>query len=95
MPGQKIINGFKGTLDYYVYMSLNCVRSWPSSPGHDRAPAVQAGWPAFTWSVKNWPNLSLVVKQAYEQLAQGTNMTGRDVFMKSYMKGDTLYLEGV
>lgn len=93
MPGQKIIDGFKGTLDFYVHMGLNCVRSWPKSPGHDRSPPVQAGWPAFTWSVKNWPNLALVVKEAYNQQAQGTIMTGRDIFMKSYMKGDSLYLE--
>lgn len=91
----KIISGFKGTLDFYVHDGLNCVRSWPRSPGHQRSPAVQAGWPAFTWAVKNWPNLALVVQQAYEHEATGTNMTGRDIFMKSYMKGDTLYLEGV
>lgn len=95
MPSLKVINGFKGVLDFYVHDGLACVRSWPRSPGPHRAPAVQAGWPAFTWSVKNWPNLSPIVQEAYRQLAAGTNMTARDIFMKSYMKGDTLYLEDV
>ena len=90
-----VINGFKGTLDFYVHCGLNCVRSWPRSPGPHRALAVQAGWPAFTWSVKNWLNLAPIVQEAYRQLATGTKMTGRDIFMKSYMKGDTLYLGDV
>lgn len=85
----------KGVVDYYVYMGIPCARSWPRSPGHDRAPAVQAQWPAFTWAASNWSELSLEVKQAYNQLAVGTNMTGKDLFMKSFIKGDTLYLERV
>ncbi|GAH92479.1 unnamed protein product, partial [marine sediment metagenome] len=45
-----IIKGFKGTLDFYVWKGITCVRSWPRSPGRKRAPAVQAQWPAFAWA---------------------------------------------
>ncbi len=85
LPGQAIIDGFKGTLDYYVYMGLNCVRSWPRSPGHERSPAVQAQWPAFTWAATNWKNLSSEVKEAYNLMASGTPLTGKDIFVKSYL----------
>lgn len=95
LPGQDIIDGFKGVLDFYVYMGIPCVRSWPKSPGHDRAPAVQAQWLAFSWAAKNWANLSLEVKGTYNQLAVGTNMTGKDIFTKGFINGSTLYLEGV
>ncbi|GAI21985.1 unnamed protein product, partial [marine sediment metagenome] len=42
MPGMAIVNGFKGTLDFYVHCGTNCVRKWPRSPGHSRAPEVEA-----------------------------------------------------
>jgi len=95
MPGTAIINGFKGTLDFYVHCGINCVRSWPRSPGHDRAPAVQAQWTAFAWAASNWNNLTPVIQDAYRQLAQGTNATPRDLFMRSFINGTTLYLEDV
>ena len=94
LPGLNIINGMRGKIDYYMWCGIPCARLWPRSPGHNRAPAVKARWPAFTWAASNWNELSLEVKQAYNQLAVSTKMTGRDIFMKSFIKGDTLYLEG-
>ncbi|GAJ24730.1 unnamed protein product, partial [marine sediment metagenome] len=70
MPGMAIVAGFKGTLDYYVHCGVNCVRSWPRSPGHDRAPAVEAQWAAFSWAASNWKELALPVKEAYNHMAQ-------------------------
>jgi len=81
----KVISGFKGTLDYYVHCGLNCVRSWPRSPGPHRAPAVQAGWEAFTWAAKNWNSIDPEIQNAFKQMAAGTNMSGRDIFLKSYI----------
>ena len=95
LPGMEIISGFKGVVDYYVYMGVPCARKWPSSPGHKRAPAVEAAWPAFSWSASNWNNLSQPVRDAYNRLAANTGMTGRDIFTKSFINGSTLYLEGV
>ncbi len=80
-----IINGYKGTLDYYVWMGINCVRKWPKSPGHDRSPAVEAQWGAFSWAASNWKELALPVKEAYNHMAQGTNLTGKDLFIKGYI----------
>jgi len=85
LPGINIINGFKGVIDFYVWMGIACVRKWPRSPGHFRAPAVEAQWPAFTWAASNWKNLSLEVKDAYNQMAVSTNLTGKDLFIKGYI----------
>jgi len=95
MPGQAVINGFKGTLDYYVHDGVVCVRTWPRSPGPRRAPAVESQWAAFSWAASNWSWLSIEVKEAYNQLAVGTIMTGRDIFTKSFINGDTLYMAGL
>jgi len=85
LPGLAIINGFKGTLDFYVWNGINCVRSWPRPPEGPRSPAVQATWPAFSWATKNWQSLSQEVQDAYRAMAAGTSLTGRDLFIKLYI----------
>ncbi|GAI51855.1 unnamed protein product, partial [marine sediment metagenome] len=95
LPAQAIIDGFKGVIDYYMNFQacdrsisgpgIPCARSWPRSPGHDRAPSVQAGWDAFAWAAKNWNSLDPYVQEAYRQTAQESNLTPRDLFMKGYI----------
>jgi hypothetical protein len=85
LPGLAIINGFKGTLDFYVWKGIACVRSWPRSPGHERAPAVEAQWPAFSEATKLWQLLSPEVQDAYKAMAAGTHLTGRDLSVKCYL----------
>ena len=87
LPAQAIIDGLKGVLDFYNHKGINCVRTWPRSPGHKRAPAVEAQWAAFSYSAKEWNNLSPEVQQAYRDLAAGTVYTGRDWFTRAYLTG--------
>ena len=95
LPGLEVISGFKGVVDFYVWKGIAVARTWPRSPGHRRAPAVQEQWPAFAWAASNWNELSPYVRQAYEDLATGTNMTARDLFTKGFINGTFLYLEDV
>jgi len=92
LPSLAIINGFKGVIDFYINMGLPCARRWPRSPGPRRAPGVEAAWPAFRWASQNWLTLSEEVRQAYRDMAAGTNMTGRDIFVKSYISSEFLRL---
>ena len=87
LPAQSIIDGLKGVLDFYNHKGINCVRTWPRSPGHRRAPAVEAQWAAFGYAASEWKNLSPQVQQAYNDLAQGTAYTGREWFMRGYITG--------
>ena len=80
-----IIRGFRGTLDYYVWKGIACVRKWPRSPGHKRAPAVEAQWPAFTMATQLWVKLSPEVQDAYNRMAAGTHLSGRDLSVKCYL----------
>lgn len=93
LPPTAIIGGFKGKVDFYIHCGQPCARSWPRSPGHDRAPTVEKGWPAFTWAAKNWNSLSPAVQEAYNHQAQGTNLTGRDLFVKGFITPTYLHLE--
>jgi len=104
LPALDIISGFKGTIDFYVnYQACDrevagpgipCARKWPRSPGHDRAPDVEAQWSAFTTSTTLWNELSQEIKDTYNTLAQGTGLTGRDMFTRSYLSGLYRYPTG-
>ncbi len=87
LPSRGIIDGFKGTLDYYIWKGIVCVRSWPKSPGKNRSAPVQAQWPAFTYAAGEWSNLSQVVQDAYNRLAEGSGLSGRDMFTRAYLTG--------
>jgi len=97
VPALDIISGFKGVIDFYVnYQSCNrevagpgipCARKWPRSPGHKRAPAVEAQWTTFSTAASLWNQLSPEVKATYNTIAQGTGLSGRDMFTRAYITG--------
>ncbi len=87
LPGNRVISGFKGTLDYYIWMGIACVRKWPRSPGHKRTPAVQAQWPAFTTASRLWNRLSPEVQDTYKRMAIPMGKSGRDLFTRGYLSG--------
>jgi len=104
LPALDIISGFKGTIDYYInYQSsdpetrgkgIPCARKWPRSPGHKRAPAVEAQWAAFTYPAAHWNSLSPEIQDAYNKMASGTGLSGRDMFTRSFIKGIYTYPTG-
>lgn len=104
LPALDIISGFKGTIDFYVnYQACDrevagdgipCARKWPRSPGHVRAPAVEAQWTAFTTAASLFPTLSQEIRDAYNAMASGTGLTGRDLFTRSYLSGLYRYPTG-
>jgi len=87
LPALNIIDGFKGTVDFYVHRGIPCARMWPRSPGHDRSPEVEAQWPAFAYAAREWKNLSKAMQRTYEQLAKGSGLTGRDMQIRAYLTG--------
>ncbi|MBA7707308.1 hypothetical protein ES703_116178 [subsurface metagenome] len=86
LPSLAIIDGFKGKLDFYVHDGVPCVRRWPRSPGRRRAPAVEAQWQAFAYATAHWNSLSPYVQDAYRATAAEMTMTGRDLFIKAFIK---------
>ncbi|MBA7633183.1 hypothetical protein ES703_40745 [subsurface metagenome] len=87
LPSQAIIDGFKCKVDFYVHRGIPCARTWPRSPGQARTPAVEAQWPVFSTVAKLWPQLSVPVKEAYEEMTLGTNLTGKDMLVRGYISG--------
>lgn len=87
LPEQSIIDGFKGTIDFYVWNGKNVARTWPRSPGHRRSLAVEAQWPVWTDAAKLWSQLSPEIQAAYNDMVAGTDFTGKDMFTRSYISG--------
>ncbi|MBA7534542.1 hypothetical protein ES705_26791 [subsurface metagenome] len=87
MPHQDIIDGLKGSIDFYIHDGVACARSWPRSPGKQRAPAVMAQWPNWTYSAREWVNLSPIVQAAYIEFSTNSGLTGRDMQMRGYLSG--------
>ena len=91
LPHQAIISGFNGVIDFYVHDGLACARRWPRSPGHRRAPAVQAGWESFTYASKLWSLLSPEVQAAYNSQASDSGLSGRDLMARGFLSGIYTY----
>lgn len=87
LPQLAVINGFKGTIDFYLWRGIPVARRWPRSPGHRRAPAVEAQWPAFTIASQLWSHMDEQTQRAYIETASGTNLSGRDLASKAYLSG--------
>lgn len=93
-PSEDIIGGFKGSIDYYLKWGQPCVRSWPSSPGHKRTPAVEAQWPAFVKATRIWNQLSPGMQDLFNAMAQNGGLSGRDLSMRAYLSGLFTYPTG-
>lgn len=87
LPEQAIISGFKGTIDFYVHDGVPCARKWPRPPSAKRAPAVQAQWPDFIYISKMWLEIPQEMRDAYREMAVGSGLSGRDMFIRSYLSG--------
>lgn len=87
MLSEKVISGFRGTLDFYFYMGKPCVRKWPKSPGKNRSPAVQAWWKPFKEATQLAKEVDGALIRYYSVNAVGTKQTWKDLFFTSYMKG--------
>ncbi|GAI33827.1 unnamed protein product [marine sediment metagenome] len=85
LPEQAIIDSFKGTIDFYLWMGIPCARKWPFIPPYVRSPQELATHDAFAWAAANWKSLSPEVVSAYNETAQGSSLSGRDLFVKSFI----------
>ncbi len=85
LPHQAIIDSLKGKLDFYEWMGIPCARKWPFIPPYVRSPEELATQEAFAWAAANWNSLSPEVVSAFNETAQGSSLSGRDLFVKSFI----------
>jgi len=104
LPSMDVISGFRGVIDFYMYYpscptetgvkGTPCARRWPRSPGHLRSPEVMAQWSAFSEAAGYWSQLTPEIQDAYNKMASGTGLSGRDMFTRGYISGLYRYETG-
>lgn len=69
----------KGTIDYYHWRGIQCVRKWPQYRGGPRSAAVQAAEAQFIIMSRAANNISPALRAAATQLGAPYNYTWKDV----------------
>lgn len=87
MPNQAIIDGFKGTIDFYLYMGIPCARKWPVWRPREPHPDERVNQDDFTRINQAASSLPLEFITAYKAMAQGTPFTWKDFMVRSFMRG--------
>ena len=97
LPEQAVIDGLKGTLDYYV-LHLNpseekgivCVRTWPRYRSEAYPESSKVTQPFFAYVNQMAAFISPEVQQAYEQMAAGTGLSWKDMMVRCYLNRELL-----
>lgn len=90
LPSLAIIGGFRGVLDFYVRDGVAICRQWPHPHTKVRAASVTAQWPVFADAVALWNTLSPEIRAAYNTMASGATLTGRDMMIKMYINAKSI-----
>ena len=86
MPNQKIVDGLRGVIDFYLWKGVAVARMWPYWPPrkpHPREKANQDEWGKIARAARTLPPN---IVQAYKDMARGTPYTWRDLFTSLAMK---------
>lgn len=87
LPGQAIISGLKGKVDFYLWKGIPCARKWPIWPDRKPYPLEKIAQDTFAYSVKSWPAQPEFLRSQFQRMAAGTPFSPRDLFMRSYLSG--------
>jgi len=84
MPGKDIIDGFRGTLDFYVSRGVICVRAWPRGKNAGIAPGALLYQPAFARVNRLKKHVSATLQTAYNRYTVGGSNTWADQCIVTY-----------
>jgi hypothetical protein len=87
MPSQEVIDAYKGTLDFYVWKGIKCVRAWPQYPPRQPSPSEAANQTAFATIMKASVDLQPALIAQMKTSVAGTTWRWQDVWVRSYLKG--------
>lgn len=88
LPQQAEIDRLAGVVDFYAYKGQPCARKWPHWPKRVAYAREKANQDRFGYAIHAWNTLPEYIKQMYRNMAAGTSLTARDLFMRSYINGN-------
>lgn len=87
LPDKKIIDSLKGVLDFYVYLGIPCVRTWPRYDPRRYPPTVIPPQDDFRYINQAVAELPDYIIAAYKEQAGGTRLAWKDVAVRCYLAG--------
>ena len=87
LPDQKVIDGWKGTVDFYLWMGIACARKWPHYPHREPYPDELANQQAFAYINQQASQLPQYIIDEAKRMATGTDFTWKDLIVRAYMSG--------
>lgn len=87
LPEQAIIDGFKGTVDFYMYKDTACARSWPHYYPRTPTAPERANQDAFAYINRVARDLPPYILDQFKRMAQSTPFTWKDLLVRSYIRG--------
>ena len=87
MPDREVVDGFKGSVDFYIYKDTAVARKWPIWRPREAHPNEAANQSAFAYINRVARTLPTFIIDQYKAQAQGTPLTWKDLLVRSYMKG--------
>ena len=97
MPPSGVIDGFRGTLDFYIYhpnpldpRGIAVCRSWPTYNADRYPESSKVMQPFFSYINKMYRFLPPEIVTGYESMSGGTSLTPRDYAVRCYLAGDSV-----
>ena len=87
LPSQGIIDGFRGSVDFYYYLGIPVARKWPRSPGKTRTPKVEATAQQFAWVQQSLKSASPAIIQSWKDMHPEAPFTWRDWATRQTLAG--------
>ena len=85
MPSLGQISQLRKTVDFCYFMGIPYARKWPRRKALVTSPLEIASNSVFSYAAHLWNELSPSVRQAYASMAGKSDISGRDVFTRSYI----------
>ena len=85
MPSLGIISGFRKTIDFCYFMGIPYARKCPVRKKAVTSPLELANNAIFSAAARLWNELSPEVRAAYASMTGKSDISGRDVFTRSYI----------
>lgn len=87
LPSQAIVDGFKGTVDFYMYKDTACARSWPRYYPRDPTAPERANQDAFAYVNQVARDLPVFIVDQYKRMAASTPFSWKDLIVRAYISG--------
>jgi len=87
MPQRQIIDGYKGTIDFYYWKGIPVARKWPIYIKRTPTPIELTYQQAFSYINKLWASLPLIIHVQLTLFAARSTLTPKDFLVRGYLKG--------